>query len=99
MKGQHTKSTLSPYTTLFRSVADVDGALELHRVDADRSAPAKRMAGGDDAGGEVHLRHQPAAEDVARRVGVARHRDRPDRGLVHHCTIVKNEPQKSRSAR
>jgi len=62
----------------------VDGALELHRVDADRRAPAVRMTGGDDAGGEVHLRHQPAAEDVARRVGVARHRDRSDRGLVHH---------------
>jgi hypothetical protein len=36
----------------------VDGALELHRVEADRCAPAARMAGGDDAGGEVHLRHQ-----------------------------------------
>ena len=33
------------------------------------------------AGGDVHLRQQPAAEDVAGRVGVGRHGQRPHRGL------------------
>ena len=34
----------------------------------------------DIAGGKVHLRHEPAAEDVAGRVGVGRHCDSADRG-------------------
>jgi hypothetical protein len=33
------------------------------------------------AGGDVHLRQEPAAEDVPRRVGVGRHRQRAHGGL------------------
>ena len=54
------------------AVADVDGPVEAHRLDAHRrDAPA-------DAGHrvraacKVHLRKQPAAEDVAEAVGVGR---------------------------
>jgi len=38
-----------------------------------------RAACGDGAGGKVHLAHQPAAEDIACRIGVCRHSDDPDR--------------------
>jgi len=34
------------------------------------------------AAGDVHLGHQPAAEDVAVRVGVGRHRQDPDRRIA-----------------
>lgn len=54
-------------------VADLDRLVEHHRIDRDRRHPAARPLLRHHAAGKVHLRHQPAAEDVARRVGVGRH--------------------------
>src|SRR5688572_3444566 len=55
-------------------VADLHRLLEdelLHRHGGDAAA---RQAVGDGAAGDVDLRHDPAAEDVAVLVGVGRHR-------------------------
>ena len=63
-------------------VADLDRLEEGEAVDGDGGAAAACPAGGDVAGGEIHLRHQPAAKDVAGRVGVGRHGNGADRRLA-----------------
>ena len=59
-------------------VADEDGGMEDHAVGGDGGATAPRPAGGGVAGGQIHLSHQPAAEDIAGRIGVGRHGDGAD---------------------
>ena len=63
-------------------VADVDRAVERHAIQRRGRDAAARALMRDDAGGEVHLRQHPAAEDVARRIGVRRHRQRAHRRLA-----------------
>ena len=64
-------------------VADMHRLEEGEALHGDGGAAAAGAPGGDVAGGEVHLRHQPAAEDVAGRVGVGRHGDGADRRIAH----------------
>jgi hypothetical protein len=67
-------------------VADIDRLVKHHRVDGHRGAPAARSLHRQIAAGEIHLGQQPAAENVAVRVGVGRHRHDPHqgRGVRHH---------------
>ena len=57
-------------------VADTHRLDEGHPLDHDRHHAALRAFDARDAAGLVHVRHHPAAEDVAVCVGVGRHRDR-----------------------
>lgn len=59
-------------------VADLDGGDEAHGVDRDRDDAAAGVRAGEDGAAEVHLRDEPAAEEVAVGVGVGGHRDRAD---------------------
>ena len=63
-------------------VADLDGADERHAVDRHRDDAAPRPVHAGDAARDVHLRHDPAAEDVAVGVGVGRHGDGPHRQVA-----------------
>ena len=63
-------------------VADLDRQVEAHAVDGDRRRPAPRGPRREVAGGEVHLAHQPPAEDVSGGVGVGRHGDGADHRLA-----------------
>lgn len=63
-------------------VADAHGLQEFHRFHGDGGAAALAAPGGGDAGGHVHLRHQPAAENVAGRVGIGRHGGDADGGFA-----------------
>jgi hypothetical protein len=64
-------------------VADLDRPVELHPLDRDRGGAAAGGERGEVARREVHLGHEPAAEDVAGRVGVGRHGEGP-----HHIAFV-----------
>ena len=57
-------------------VADVDGPVEAHRLDADGRDASTGAGHRVGPARDVHLREQPAAEDVAVRIGVGRHRGR-----------------------
>ena len=63
-------------------VADLHGPDEGHRIHRNGDDTALRPVDAGDAAGGVHSRHHPAAEDVAIRVGVGRHRKRADRQLT-----------------
>ena len=63
-------------------IADIDRQVERQAVERDRGDPALRALRRHDAGGEVHLRQDPAAEDVAARVGVGRHGEGAHRRLA-----------------
>ena len=56
-------------------VADEDWAVNGHAGDGDRHGAAFGAAGCNRWAGEVHLRQQPAAKNVAVRIGVGRHRN------------------------
>jgi hypothetical protein len=56
-------------------VADAHRLDEGHRLDHDCHDTALRALHACDAAGLVHVRHHPAAEDVAVGIGVGRHRD------------------------
>src|SRR5205814_4927556 len=51
-------------------IADLDGPQECNVADCGGDDPAFGMAGRGDRAGGIHQRHDPTAEDVARRVGV-----------------------------
>ncbi len=59
-------------------VAHVHGVVELEGVHRHGDHPAAGAAAGEDAAGQVHLRHDPAAEDVAGGIGVGRHGQHAD---------------------
>src|SRR6266496_1544697 len=64
-------------------VADQDRLLEHERVHGDRGDPPARALRGEDAAGDVDLRHHPATENVAVLIGVRRHRNHAQRrGLI-----------------
>src|SRR5205814_9298982 len=66
-----------------KHVADGYGLLELELVDRDGDHAAERASRGEHAPGDVDLRHDPAAENVAVLVGVGRHgHDAKNRVLV-----------------
>jgi hypothetical protein len=56
-------------------VADEDRTVKGHAGDGDRHGAAFGAAGCNRCAGEVHLRQQPAARNVAVRIGVGRHRN------------------------
>jgi hypothetical protein len=60
-------------------VADQHRAMKRHGGNGDRSDAAAGAAGRDGRASKVHLTQEPAAEDVAVRIGVSRHRDGADR--------------------
>ena len=62
-------------------VAHEHRLMEGQGVHGDGGDAAARAGEGDRSGGDVHLRQQPAAENVARRVGVGRHGQGPHGGL------------------
>jgi len=56
-------------------VADAHRLLEDELVDRHRGHAARHVARRQHGAGQVHLRHDPAAEDVAVAVGIGRHGD------------------------
>jgi hypothetical protein len=56
--------------------------MEYHTVHSNGSAATSRASCGGIPGGKVHLRHEPAAKNVSRRVGISRHRNRSDDGIT-----------------
>src|SRR3954462_13056796 len=69
-------------------VADLHRLLEYELLHRDGGDAAARDAAGDGAAGDVHLRHDPAAEYVAVLVGVGRHRHDAQRGLLAFGQLV-----------
>ena len=63
-------------------VVYVHRRLERKGVDRDRHGASLGAATGGDGAGDVHLRHDPAAEDVAGGVGVLGHRHQPQGGVA-----------------
>ena len=63
-------------------IAQVNGRDELHPLDGDRRHRSAGPARGDDAGGNVHLRQYPAAEDMAVGVDVAWPLDDAEDGIL-----------------
>jgi hypothetical protein len=59
-------------------VADEHRAVECHTVHSNCHASAARPSRCCVSGRQIHLRHQPTAENVACRIGVGRHRDGAD---------------------
>jgi len=70
-----------PTRTIFgvegEQVADLHRLLELEGIHRHRGHAAARMARGEDAAGDIDLRHDPAAENVAVVVGVGGHGQDP----------------------
>ncbi|CUX00210.1 hypothetical protein AGR2A_Lc80151 [Agrobacterium genomosp. 2 str. CFBP 5494] len=60
-------------------ITDLDRLLEDDLVDCDRDGSAAGHIIGADEGGKVHLRHDPAAENIAGRIGIGRHGKRSER--------------------
>src|SRR3984957_10129540 len=56
-------------------VADTDRAMKHHSGDSNGYRAAAGAAGGDGGASEIHLADQPAAENVAVRIGVGGHGD------------------------
>src|SRR4051794_36193897 len=54
-------------------VADHDWAMKIHRGDRDSHHASEGASRGNDRSGKIHLAQQPAAEDVAVRIGVRWH--------------------------
>src|SRR4051794_940974 len=69
-------------------VADIDRPVEGHAGHRDGGDAALGTLRGDAAAGEIHLGEQPAAEDIAVRIGVARHRDGAQRRLAGGGRLV-----------
>jgi hypothetical protein len=65
-----------------QQIGDRDRLLEDELVDGDRRDPPLRDPGRKDGAGDVDLRHDPAAEDVAVAVGVGGHRHHAHDELV-----------------
>src|SRR5258708_29481651 len=63
-------------------VADADRMEKRHAVYGDGGHATAREVAGVDGGAEIHLRHEPAAEDIAAGVGVGRHRNGADDKLA-----------------
>jgi hypothetical protein len=57
------------------NIAYLDRAYEMHTVQRHCDHPALCAFTGADARSDIHLRQYPAAEDVAGRIGIGRHRD------------------------
>ena len=63
-------------------VADQHRLLEHERIHRDRRDASARASRRGYGARDVHLRHHPAAEDIAVLVGVRRHRHHAQRGLL-----------------
>lgn len=70
-------------------VAHLHRAMELHRVHGNRGTATLRRQRRQGARRQVHLAHQPAAEDIARRVGVGGHRHRTNDRLLFRRTRIR----------
>jgi hypothetical protein len=63
-------------------ISDLDRIVKAHAFDGDGRAAPLADPGGGIAGSKVHLRHDPAAENIARGIGVGGHGYRADDGVA-----------------
>lgn len=57
-------------------VADKNRADEFHRIHGNSGAAPTRQPRCETSRGEIHLPHQPAAENISGRIGIGGHRNR-----------------------
>src|ERR1700688_1990406 len=57
------------------------GLDEMHRLDCHRCNTSLRMLSGMDSSRDIHLREDPVAENIATRIRVRRHGERPCREI------------------
>ena len=69
-------------------VADLDRSLKGHLLHCSGYDPATGALTGPDAGRQVHLCHDPATENIAIGVGVARHGKRAQRQFADGVHFV-----------